>query len=257
MNLELENKVVLITGSTKGIGFSIAKAFLEEGSKVIITGRNKNSLKKAKNYLDQKFDADCFMNEMIDFTNKKSVTKLKNKILKRFKKIDIVISNVGDGKGVKKIIPNDTLWNKSWQQNFESALITTKTFIPILKSNHGSLIYISSIAGMEVIGAPLVYSVAKSSLISLAKNLSVKYSNFVRINIISPGNIIFPGGSWEKKLKNNPRYVKKLISDKVPMNTFGEPKDIANAALFLSSNKSKFTTGATLVIDGGQTKSIL
>ena len=84
MNLELENKVVLITGSTKGIGFSIAKAFLEEGSKVIITGRNKNSLKKAKNYLDQKFDADCFMNEMIDFTNKKSVTKLKNKILNFF-----------------------------------------------------------------------------------------------------------------------------------------------------------------------------
>ena len=92
-------------------------------------------------------------------------------------------------------------------------------------------------------------------MIGLAKNLSRKLAPDIRVNVIAPGNIYFEGGSWEKKMKNDKKNVENMINTQVPMKRFGKPEEVADAAVFLCSNKAKFITGTTLVIDGGQTTS--
>jgi NAD(P)-dependent dehydrogenase (short-subunit alcohol dehydrogenase family) len=127
-----------------------------------------------------------------------------------------------------------------------------------LEDSKGSIVCISSICGVEHIpGAPITYSVAKNAL-----NAYIKFASFplakkgIKINGVVPGNINFPGSVWEKKLKENPREVKKMIKDSVPLNKLGSPLDIANLVTFLSSSENKFSTGSLFYSDGGQTRSI-
>ena len=110
---------------------------------------------------------------------------------------------------------------------------------------------------MESIGAPVDYSTAKTAIIALAKNLSKKLSKDVRVNVLSPGNILFPGGSWDEKVKQDPEGINKLIKSSVPMNRFGTSDEVSDAAVFLCSERASFITGSVLVIDGGQTVGLI
>ena len=114
------------------------------------------------------------------------------------------------------------------------------------------MVAISSIAGIEYISAPISYSASKSAVNTLIKNLSKIYGDKIRINGVSPGNILFDGSVWDKKLKKNKSKVLKYIKNNVPQNKFGTADDIANAVLFLSSNNASFINGEVLVVDGGQ-----
>ena len=127
----------------------------------------------------------------------------------------------------------------------------------MMEKKSGSIVFISSIAGMEVIGAPIHYSVAKAALISFSKNLSKKVANNnIRVNTICPGNIYFENGTWDYKLKENKGKVIAMLEHSVPLNRFASPEEIADLVMFISSNKMSFMTGSCLVIDGGQTVSI-
>ena len=118
------------------------------------------------------------------------------------------------------------------------------------------MLFVSSIAAMEAFGAPVDYSTAKTAVSALAKNIARKIAEDVRVNVIAPGNVYFPGGSWDEKMKENPERVKELIKSTVPMNRFGTLEEVSNAAIFLCSERASFITGSTLVIDGGQTVGI-
>ncbi len=124
-------------------------------------------------------------------------------------------------------------------------------------ANGGSIVFISSIAGMEAAGAPLPYSAAKAALLNYSKNLARAVADRkIRVNSIAPGNILFPGGSWEKHLAKNPAGVEAFIAKEVPQQRFGTPEEIAALAAFLCSGISAFATGACYVMDGGQTRTI-
>ena len=123
----------------------------------------------------------------------------------------------------------------------------------MLEKSCGVLLFISSIAGIEAFGAPTDYSTAKTAVIALAKNMARKLAKEVRVNVLAPGNVLFPGGSWDEKIKDDPSEVEKIIESTVPMNRFGMPEEIADAAVFLCSERAGFITGSILVVDGGQT----
>ena len=130
--------------------------------------------------------------------------------------------------------------------------------MPLLKKSKGCLLFVSSIAGMEAFGAPTDYSVAKTAIISLAKNMARKLaSDHVRVNVVAPGNVYFEGGTWDKKIEEDPDQVRNIIKETVPMNRFSTPEEIANPVVFLCSDKASFITGAILRVDGGQTVSVL
>ena len=123
----------------------------------------------------------------------------------------------------------------------------------MLENSNGSLLFISSIAGLEAFGAPTDYSTAKAAIMALSKNLASKLAPNVRVNVIAPGNIYFEGGSWDEKIIKDKTRIDKIIKSEVPMKRFGFPEEVAASVVFLSSEKAKFITGTTLVIDGGQT----
>ena len=104
------------------------------------------------------------------------------------------------------------------------------------------------------LGSPISYSVAKSAVESYSKVLARRLGPDVRVNTVAPGNIFFEGGTWDKKLKDNPAAVKKMIGSQVPMKRFGKPEEVAELVSFICSDKASFITGACFVIDGGQTK---
>ena len=135
----------------------------------------------------------------------------------------------------------------------ESVIIQNAYFSSLENSKNPSITCISSICGNASIGCPIPYSTAKASLNHYVKNLSklIAYKN-IRINSISPGNILFKGSTWEKKINENLNGVSDFIKKNVPLNKIGETSDISEMVLYLSSDSSKFITGSNIVIDGGQ-----
>ena len=114
---------------------------------------------------------------------------------------------------------------------------------------------VASIAGLESSSAPLPYSAAKAALLNYGKNLARQLGPFnVRVNSVAPGNILFPGGSWERHLAERRDEVLKLIEAEVPLRRFGRPDEIADLIVYLSSERAAFITGSCIIADGGQTR---
>jgi len=257
MNFNLSNKKVLITGASRGIGLAIAESFLQEGAKICLVSRGSKALFENEKKLQGAYGLESSFACKCDCTNIESLNSLKNKVKDRWSSLDIVVVNVGDGRSVSDALPDDEQWQKTWNSNFESALQTARIFLPMLEKSKGVLLFVSSIAGIEAFGAPTDYSTAKTAIIALAKNMARKLAPTVRVNVIAPGNVFFDGGSWDEKIQQDKERLDEIIKSTVPMNRFATPQEIADSAVFLCSDRASFITGATLVIDGGQTAGVM
>jgi 3-oxoacyl-[acyl-carrier protein] reductase len=121
----------------------------------------------------------------------------------------------------------------------------------------GSIVLVASIAGVESTPAPLAYSAAKAAIVNYAKNLARELGPLnIRVNCVAPGNILFPGGSWEGHLARRRDEVLQMIEAEVPLRRFGQPEEIADLIAFLSSERASFITGSCVIADGGQTRSV-
>ena len=252
MNLNLYNKTFLISGSSKGIGLKIAESLLNEGANTIITGRSKKLVKKQFNKLYPKYGFKlAYVNG--DIKNNLVLKKIRNIVKKRWEKLDGIVANAGS---VKQNISSfysekDFYWYQ--KNNFLTAFKFVNHFLNEIKKNQGSIIFISSIASLKDLGAPLGYASSKLYLNFYSRFLANKLAKYnVKVNNIIPGNIYFKGGNWDKKIKKNPKKIKKMIKSQVPLGRFGKPEEIANLVTFLLSSKSSFMTGAEIIIDGGQ-----
>jgi 3-oxoacyl-[acyl-carrier protein] reductase len=255
MNLNLDNKSVLITGASRGIGLAVAESFLQEGARTCLVSRGSSALYENEKKLQNVYGLENVIAYKCDCTNVESLNGLRDEV-EKWNSLDIVIVNVGDGRSVSDALPSDEQWKSTWNSNFESALQTARTFLPILEESQGVLLFVSSIAGIEAFGAPTDYSTAKTAIIALAKNMARKLAPSVRVNVIAPGNVYFKGGSWDGKIKQDKKDVDEIIKSTVPMNRFATPQEIADSAVFLCSDRASFITGATLVVDGGQTAGV-
>jgi 3-oxoacyl-[acyl-carrier protein] reductase len=253
MNLELNNKQVLITGASRGIGLAIAETFLQENAKTILVSRGSKALFDNEKILQQEYGEKNVFAKKCDCTNLEELELLKEYVESEWQGLNIVVVNVGDGRSVSDALPDNDEWNKCWNSNFESALQTARVFLPMLEKSKGVLLFISSIAGIEAFGAPTNYSTAKSAIIALSKNMARKLAPNIRVNVIAPGNVYFEGGSWDEKIKQDKIRVDEIIKLTVPMNRLATPKEIAYTSVFVCSNKASFITGSTIVVDGGQT----
>jgi 3-oxoacyl-[acyl-carrier protein] reductase len=254
MELHLGQKRVLITGSSRGIGYEIGNAFLGERADVVFSSRNQNDLSRIKYDLEKKFRYNSILAIQCDFTKQKDIIKLREQICEQWSGLDILVCNVGGGKSLDRPIPEKEDFSRLLSLNFHSAVDTTREFLTLLKQSQGCILFISSIVGVESFNSSIDYSVAKTALIAFSKNLARKVaSHRIRVNCLVPGNVLCKGGIWERRLKMNPAKYKEIIRKEIPLCRLGKPEDIANACLFLCSEQAAYITGATLVVDGGNT----
>ena len=249
MDLNLEGKIFFVSGSTQGIGLSIAKELLKEKAKVILNGRDIGKYEKIMSSLEGTFE---FVEG--DVSVEKDCENILS-FLKKQAKLDGLICNVGSGSSVPPGQENSEEWERVLKINFFSATNLIEKCLPLLRESKGNIVCISSICGQAALGAPLTYSAAKAALNSYTKGLSrVVGKDGIRVNAIAPGNILFPGSVWDRKIRENEENVKNMLNKEVSLKRLGKPEEIANLACFLASQKSSFITGSLIVADGGQLK---
>jgi 3-oxoacyl-[acyl-carrier protein] reductase len=239
------SKVAFVTASNNGIGKSIVKLLVKNNYIVYANGRDKNKLP----YKNIKF----ISADMSDISN---IDKALETIYSNEKRLDLVVANLGSGKSISGHKIKIDEYKRVFDINFFAAVHLATKSIELLKQTQGNLIFISSIAGCEDLGAPIAYTSAKTALLSFSKSLSNQVAKYnIRVNSISPGNVMFSGSTWDSKIKKDKKFVLDYIEKNVPLNNFVKPKDIAKAVLFLEN--SDFITGSNLIIDGGQIHKII
>lgn len=234
-------QIVLVTGSSKGIGLSIARKFKKEKWAVIQNSRNEIS----KDFL---IGDTCIF---ADVTKSDEVISLMKQIKDTYGHLDAIVCNVGSGKNIDSSNSQER-WNYFIKVNLFSATNIVDHALPLLENS--SVTVISSICGTSAIdGAPVGYSTAKAALNQYIKVMAKKYAEKeIRFNAVSPGNVIFDGSQWEEKLKSDEKNTNDYIKQNVPMGKFIEPQDVAEMVYYLSSNNSRYITGQNFIIDGGQ-----
>lgn len=251
MNLQLANKVVLVTGSTKGIGFAIAQQLHAEGCQVILNGRDSDALESALAELPEAmgFTADVSVPDQAD--------RLVTEVVNACGQLDGLVCNVGSGRSV---LPGDEYFEE-WQRVFAINVWSTTNMVEassrVLAISNGAIVCISSICGQEVVsGAPVTYSSAKAALNAYVRGISRPLGKRgVRINAIAPGNIFFEGSVWERKLHDSADVIAEMLNRDVSLGKLGTPEDVANLTAYLLSPLSSFATGSVLTLDGGQVHS--
>jgi 3-oxoacyl-[acyl-carrier protein] reductase len=258
MDLNLRDKVAFIAGSSRGIGLAIAQAFVSEGAKVVISGRDAASLDRAQKLLAATAGQDRVAAILGDMTREAELEQALGQVETIYGGLDAVVANVGSGTARSgwELSPDD--WQAALTLNLVGSMtLASKAMSHLIARGSGSLTFISSIAGFESINAPLGYSAAKAGVLSAMKGLSrLAGPRGVRVNAVAPGNVLFPGGSWDRKLMERREFFENYIKTEVPLQRFARPEEIADAVVFLASERASFITGACLVVDGGQTRSL-
>ena len=255
MDLKLKNKSVFVSASGQGIGEAIARQFLEEGARVLINDIHKDRLMKVFRKFKNRFHSNVDF-VVGDMTNIKNIEEVTKHVSHKWGKLDILVANLGSGKPVGNDRMDVEEWKEFFDVNLYGSIQLIRSLLPQMKQKgKGSIIMISSIAGIQQTSAPLGYAAAKASILTLVKNLSFELAkNNIRVNAVAPGNVFFPAGRWQEIISEKPGIMDNYIKAGVPMGRFGRPEEIASAVVFLASPVSSFTTGACLIVDGGETR---
>ena len=258
MDLGIKGKVALVTGGTRGLGRQCALSLAREGVDVAVCARNTSDFLKIEDEL-KSFNVRV-VTIKADIMSIDQVDNLFDYVVKQLGNIDILVNNVG-GTVVRDDIEGTSLEDlkSTFQLNVFGAYQLMRRSIPVMKNSQwGRIVNIASIWGRES-GGFIGYVSAKAALIAITKSAAISLAKSgVLVNSIAPGSIAHAGGGWERFQQENPSdIVKAFIDANLPMGKFGWPGPVADLVAFLSSEKAGMITGACIVVDGGQSKSII
>ncbi|WP_088227864.1 SDR family oxidoreductase [Desulfosporosinus sp. FKB] len=255
MNL-LINKTAIITGGSDGIGFATATAFAEQGANLILIGRDKEKLGHKENLLKQ---YDVTVHTLAaDISNKDSISEIVEQVRTKNIKINIIVNNAG----IARFIPfsNTDIQELDYHLNLnvKAPYLLTQAFLDDLIDSQGNVINISSYFSKRMLPdrPSTAYSMTKGAIESLTKALAFELGpQGVRVNAIAPGTVATPQvESNTERLDNEAKdRFNAMITSIYPLQTIGEPKDIADMAVFLASEQAKWITGGIFPVDGGLT----
>lgn len=240
--MKLKNKVIIITGASRGLGRAMAELFVKEGGKVVVNYLN--SEKEAQT-LVSKLGGENAIAVQADVSRELEAKHLVDIALKIFGRIDVLVNNAG-----AILQPGDSdcdlaIWRRTLEINLNSAWLMTKLTKPHLLNYKGNILNISSYVAQLSSRFVLPYSVAKAGIDNLTRATAIELAPNVRVNAIAPGNI-----DTDMTKAAGTEFIKKVMSV-TPLKRLGIPEEIAKAALFLVSEDASFITGEILNVDGG------
>jgi 3-oxoacyl-[acyl-carrier protein] reductase len=258
MDLGLKDKVALITGASRGIGKYIAHGLAAEGCHVAICARGEETLRATEAELEKTGVEVLAL--PLDVTDPEAPQQFVDAAADRFGRIDVLVNNVGGNRRKPFAETTDEDWAAILDLNFNAHVRASRAVIPHLRdAGGGAILFISSIFGREAGGPGLsIYNTTKSALISVAKIMALELAEEgIRVNSVAPGSIRFPGGSWDRRVKEQPEKMKQFVADNLPIGRFGRAEEVADLVTYLASDRASLVTGACINVDGGQSQSLI
>jgi 3-oxoacyl-[acyl-carrier protein] reductase len=249
LDLGLRDKVAIVTGSSRGIGRSIALGLADEGCRVVLCARGEERLRQTEAEVrDRGVTA---LGVVADVTQAGDIERLVAETVDGFGRLDILVNNAGGSTRGDE----DEAWDGAYRANVLPAVRATRACVPHLRATGaGAVLHIASIYGRESGGSP-TYNAMKAAMISHAKAMALALAPDIRVNALAPGSTAFPGGSWGRRLEEDPEGMARFVEQNIPMGRFATPEEIAAVAVFLCSPRASWVTGACINVDGGQSRS--
>jgi 3-oxoacyl-[acyl-carrier protein] reductase len=256
MDLGLRDKVAIVTGSSRGLGLASARALAAEGCRVTLCGRNEATLRAAaREVASLAGGEDRVLAVQADLAQAGGVQRVVDRTVERFGGIDVLVNNVGLGRGGGLLETSDGEWQEAFDQTLLPAVRASRLAVPhMTRRGGGSIIIIASVFGREA-GGRMTYNAVKAAEISLAKSLAQQLApSNIRVNSVSPGSILFEGGSWWKRQQENPQAIAEFVTRELPFGRFGRAEEVGDVVAFLASSRASWISGTSIVVDGCQSR---
>ena len=255
MDLQLEGRLALVSGGSRGIGRSIALALAAEGCRVAAVARGQDGLDAFAPELDAA-GGGPHATIAADVSTAEGATAAVAGAVDALGGLDIVVANVGKSGARHCRDMDDADFTYSLDINLWSTVRVCQRAVPHLRERGGgAVVMISSVWGKEAGGAP-GYNVAKAGVISLAKAMARDYAaDGIRVNAVAPGSILFPGGGWHRRQTQDPERIRAFVERELPFGRFGKPEEVADVVAFLCSARARWVSGTCVTVDGCQTRS--
>jgi len=259
MNLDLAGKVAIVTGSSKGLGLASAGALVSEGCRVTICARGEAALESAAAELRTlAHDAARVIAVAADVSTAAGVEAVVNRTTQAFGGLDILVNNVGVARGSGIVDTSDAEWQEAFDQTLFPAVRASRLAVPLMRQRGGgAIVMIASIWGRES-GGRMTYNAVKAAEISLAKAMAQQLApDNIRVNSVAPGSIRFPGGSWDRRVQEDPEGMAAFVRRELPFGRFGRPEEVGAVVAFLVSPRASWISGASVPVDGCQSRSLI
>jgi 3-oxoacyl-[acyl-carrier protein] reductase len=257
VDLQLQGKVAIITGSSRGLGLASAQALAAEGASVVICARGAARLEEAAEIVKRAASRpDAVLAVQADLASEEGIESLVSQTVATFGGVDILVNNVGLGRGAGLLETSDDVWQEAFDQTLYPAIRASRAAVPHMKTRGGGVILlITSIWGREG-GGRMTYNAVKAAEISLGKSLARELApHNIRVNSVAPGSILFPGGSWDTRQKADPEGIADFVKRDLPFGRFGAAHEVGDVVCFLASPRAAWVSGACVPVDGCQGKS--
>ena len=256
MDLGLKDRVAIVTGSSRGLGFASARALVSEGCRVTICARTPDALQEARRRLVEVGGDDHVLAVVADVSREDGIREIVDRTVTTFDGIDVLVNNVGLARGGSLLDTTDELWREAFDNTLMPAVRASRLAVPHMqRRGGGSIVMIASIYGREA-GGRMTYNAVKAAEISLAKSLAQQLAPMnIRVNSVSPGSILFEGGSWWKRQQDDPAGIAEFVRRELPFGRFGRPEEVGDVVAYLASSRASWISGTSIVVDGCQSRS--